>query len=56
MSEQIIEIGEIGNYYGGLNAKKEGDKFFWAVENYDGYCWEEISESLYLELIKHNEK
>ena len=56
MSEELIEVGEIGNYYGGLSIKKEGCKFFWGIENWDDTCWEEISESLYLELIKHNEK
>lgn len=55
------EIGNIGNYYGGLNVKKENDKFYWIIENYntdfnDISLWEEISESLYNELIKHNER
>ena len=54
------DIGNIGNYYGGLVVKKENDKFYWIIENYntdfdDISRWEEISESLYNELIKHNE-
>lgn len=54
------DIGYIGNYYGGLFVKKENDKFYWIIENYDTDFdditeWEEISESLYNELIKHNE-
>jgi len=26
----------------------------WSIENYDGDNWEEIPESLYVELIKFN--
>ena len=51
MSEER-SIGRIGNYYGGLNIKKENGLFYWSIENYDGNHWEEIPESLYLELIK----
>ena len=49
-------IGGIGNYYGRLEVKKEHDKYYWAIEDWDGFFWEEISESLYKELLKHNEK
>jgi hypothetical protein len=49
----VIDIGEIGNYYGGLSIKEEGDIFYWGIENWDGTFWEEISESLYDELIEH---
>lgn len=31
------DIGNIGNYYGGLVIKKENDKFYWIIENYDTY-------------------
>ncbi len=51
MSE-TIEIGCIGNYYGGLHVKRSGDKFLWSIENYTGHDWEEIPESLYKELVK----
>ena len=30
-------IGEIGNYYGGLNIKAENDSFYWSNDN----CGEE---------------
>ena len=46
------EIGGIGNYYGGLFVKEEEGKYFWTIENYDGFFWQEIPESLYEELIK----
>ncbi len=44
-------IGEIGNYYGKLNTKKENGCFYWSIENYSGHYWEEIPESLYKELL-----
>ena len=47
----IRTIGEIGNYYGCLEVKGENGKFYWAIENWDGYDWEEIPESLYNALI-----
>ena len=46
-------IGKISNYYGGLFIKKEYDKYFWCIENYDGEDWEEISKELYNNLKKH---
>lgn len=46
------DIGDIGNYYGCLSVKEEDGKFYWAIENYDGISWEEIPESLYIELNK----
>jgi hypothetical protein len=55
-----IDIGEIKNYYGGVVACKIGDKFYWFVQDCcdpeDMDELEEISESLYSELLKHNEK
>ena len=50
----IRQIGNIGNYYGGLVVKKEGDLFYWGIENWDGTSWDEIPKSLYDELIKYN--
>lgn len=46
------EIGEIGNYYGCLNAKEEGGRFYWSIENYDGHHWQEIPKYLYDALVK----
>lgn len=50
----MTEITEfaVGNYYGSLMAKKEGDKFYWCVENYDGLHWSEINEVLYVALME----
>jgi hypothetical protein len=48
---EIIDIGGIGNYYGGLSIKEEGGCFYWAIENYDGHEWEKIPKLLYDELL-----
>ena len=45
-------IGDIGNYYGQLSVVKHGSKYFWSIENYDGHCWQEITEKLYNTLIE----
>jgi hypothetical protein len=44
-------IGTIGNYYGGLSVMKEGEKYFWGIENYNGTEWEEIPKKMYDRLI-----
>ena len=56
MSEQIREIGNIGNYYGGLSIKQEGDKFFWSIENWDGEGWDEIPKHLFDALNKYEDE
>lgn len=47
-------IGNISNYYGGLEVKEEDSKYWWGIENYNGTIFEEIPKSLYDELIKFN--
>jgi len=56
-----IDIGNVGNIYGGLVVMRIGDSFYWIIEgvgndldNLDD--WEEIDEELYNLLIKHNNK
>lgn len=51
MIENIISIGEICNYYGGLSVK-EYNNYYWSIENYSGHSWEEIPDYLYEALIK----
>ena len=56
-----IDIGEIGNYYGGLSVMQKEDRYYWIIENYDTnfndiHDYEEISKELYDLLIKHNNK
>jgi hypothetical protein len=46
-------IGKIENYYGGLYVKEVENKYYWTIEDYFGNKWEEISETLYNELLKH---
>jgi 23S rRNA maturation-related 3'-5' exoribonuclease YhaM len=48
---QPIEIGTICHEYGSLLAKEENGKFYWAIEGNCGTHWEEIPESLYVELL-----
>jgi hypothetical protein len=52
----LHKIGSIGNYYGGLRISRIHDKPYWGIENHDGTLWEEISEELYSELQKHENK
>lgn len=50
-------IGRISNVYGGLTVSKVGNRFFWGIMNYnDKFGWEEITESLYNELINFESK
>lgn len=48
-----MQIGEICNYYGGLEVKEEGGRFYWAIENHDGHDWEQIPQYLYDALVKY---
>lgn len=50
MSSETQSIGDIGNYYGGLEVKEEDGRYFWGIADYDGEHWEEIPEYLYLDL------
>ena len=48
-----MDIGDIGNYYGGLAVKEEEERFYWGIENWDGTKWEEIPKELYDALVKY---
>jgi hypothetical protein len=53
----IRKVGTIGNYYGNLEVKQEGGRFYWGIENYDNCWWEEIPEYLFVALNRfENEK
>ena len=39
-------VGEIGNYYGRLEIKRENGVDYWAIENWGGYAWEAIPSAL----------
>ena len=40
-----------GNFYGRLCIARRGDKFWWTVENFDGFTWCEITGDLYDALL-----
>ena len=56
MNKEIMQIGTIGNYYGGLFVRKYKGKYYFGIQDWDKTEWKKISESLYNELINHNEK
>jgi hypothetical protein len=47
------DIGDIGNYYGGLVVKTENGKFFWSITDWNGDRWKEIPENLFSALIEY---
>ena len=54
--QKEIQIGFIGNYYGGLHIKKHEGKFYWIIQNWDTDFdnigeYQEIPESLYTSLL-----
>lgn len=45
---EFKKIGDAGNYYGGVVVTSVNNKYYWCIENYDGYdSWEEIPKELY---------
>ncbi len=48
-----MEIGDIGNHYGGLEIMEKDGKFLWGIENYNGTAWDEIPKYLYDALVKY---
>lgn len=55
---KIYEIDSAGNYYGNIHIKKNGNQYYWLVENYNTEFdkiehWNFITESLFMELFKH---
>lgn len=40
-----------GNYYGSLSVMVREGNPYWAVENWDGYCWEICPRPVYYALI-----
>ena len=54
-------IGNICNYYGGLNVMEYDGKYYWCIENYDTVFedleyWDEIDKELYESLIAYEER
>jgi len=51
---ETTQIGDIGNYYGGLHVFKKDSKYYWFIKDWNDNYIEEISEELYELLIKEN--
>ena len=47
-----FSVGGVSNHYGGLYAVEHDGKFYWAIEDFMGFVWEEIPKSLFEELKK----
>ena len=45
-------IGEIENYYGGLDIKEEDGKYYWGIEDHFDTEYQEIPKYLYDAMIK----
>ncbi len=56
MEEKILEIGNIGNYYGSLKATDGDGEQYWGVAEYSGQHWEEIPKYLYDTLLKYQDE
>lgn len=52
LTKILTEVGDVGNYYGGIAIATLDGKFFWSIEDWDGHNWKECPEPLYNELIK----
>ena len=50
------EIGNIGNYYGGLEVKENDGEYSWGIENWDGIHYDRIPEYLYNALMKYQDE
>ena len=49
-----INIGNIGNYYGGLRVKQGGDKkYYWGIADWDTTRWHEIPKPLFTSLVRY---
>ncbi len=54
--DKATEIGDIGNYYGGLFVEESDGKYYWGIENHNGIHASEIPKYLYDTLIKYNKE
>ncbi len=53
---RAYSIGVIGNFYGGIEIRKTGGVYEWSITDYAESEWSPISESLVIELLKHEEE
>ena len=48
-----MNIGNICNYYGGVDVQEEDGKYFWGIDDWDDTRYEEIPKYLYDALVKY---
>jgi hypothetical protein len=53
---RAYSIGVIGNFYSGIEIRKTAGVYEWAIIDYMDSEWSPISESLVIELLKHEEE
>lgn len=51
-----IEIFGMDHFYGSLWVIKDGDKYFWRLDDYNGGEWKPITKRLYNALIDYNKR
>lgn len=44
-------VRDICNYYGCLCLAKDGEKYYWAIENYNGTHYKETTKRVYEEIL-----
>ena len=49
-----IAIRGMSHFYGDLWILRDGDEYFWLLDNYNGGDWQPISKQLYEALLDHN--
>lgn len=50
------QVGDIGNYYGGLGVTTVDGKHYWSIEDWSGCDWQEIPKYLYDALVKFKQE
>jgi hypothetical protein len=51
-----ISIKGMSHFYGDLWILRDGDEYFWLLDNYNGGEWQSISKQLYEALLDHNNR
>ena len=56
-SDEFIDVRQLANtshFYGDIYTAKNGEKFYWSIEDYNGIRWTEIPEDFYNALNKYD--
>ncbi len=54
--DKEFSVGGIGNFYGGLEVKKEGFRYYWGIEDHNKTEWVEIPKYLYGTLVRYEKE